>query len=321
MFEESIKGFMGQLAWEPTVEYNFELRAFLHVVVGGMGGSHLAADLLSLYKLPYNIHVHSDYGLPDLPEYMLKDTLFIASSYSGNTEETLDFAEAAHKAGRNLAIIASGGKLLQFARAHHVPHVVMPSEGIQPRAALGYSLLAHAAILREQKIVEDLRDIALTTKSINYKKDGDAVAKKMVGFIPVIYSSKKNESLAYIWKVNFNETAKIPAFVNTFPELNHNELNAFGGAGEKKYKSLFKFIFIRDETDHPRIQKRMDATKEVYAMQGLEVLDTKLSGITTAQIIVRNMLVSEWASLSLAGALKADPDTVPVIEDFKKKIN
>src|SRR3989344_3768948 len=135
--QEAIKSFAKQFTFEPVIVNAELLKPSKKFVLGGMGGSHLAGDIIKMTRSDLDFQIHSDYGLPPLLIADLKERLCIASSYSGNTEETIDFAEVAQKNKLNLAVIATGGKLIEFAKNHCVPFIVLPSDGIQPRMALG----------------------------------------------------------------------------------------------------------------------------------------------------------------------------------------
>ena len=154
--EEAIKNFNTQFSWKPVVMHPEKLPALKKYILNGMGGSHLAADLLKAIDPTIDLSVFSDYGIPEVPSERLKDSLLIASSFSGNTEEALDFAEEALKKGLPLAVIAKGGALLAFAQEHGIPHVVLPQTNIQPRSGLGFQMLALVALLRDKTLLKEL---------------------------------------------------------------------------------------------------------------------------------------------------------------------
>ena len=191
-----------------------------------MGGSHLAAGLFKLYDPQTPFYIHRDYGLPVLSDEELKESLIIASSYSGNTEEVVDFLEKALEKGLNAVVISVGGKLVDMAQEHNLPHIVMPNTGIQPRSALGFSVVALAKFLGRDDILEELSSCT-NIDPLKWEEEGKKLASTLHGRVPVVYSSLKNEAIAYNWKIKFNETGKIPAFYNTFSELNHNEMTGF----------------------------------------------------------------------------------------------
>jgi len=107
----AIKNFQRQFAYKPKINGPIPLgvKAFIAV---GMGGSHLAADILNNYNPTFNIVIHKNYGLPALPNDVLQNSLVIANSYSGNTEEVLDAFNLALERKLKLAAISIGGKIL-----------------------------------------------------------------------------------------------------------------------------------------------------------------------------------------------------------------
>jgi len=140
--EESILAFPDQFSYEPEIINGEALPKFRHCIVNGMGGSHLHAGLLKAYDPSIDMTVHSNYGLPREAHHppanasASDDTLFIANSHSGNTEEVLDFAHQAHENGYHIACIATGGKLIEYAQENNLPYIQMPDTGIQPLSYL-----------------------------------------------------------------------------------------------------------------------------------------------------------------------------------------
>jgi len=149
--KEAIQNFPKQFAYEPEIENSENLKSYDKFIVVGMGGSHLAADLLKTWKPSLNVTVRSDYGLPALREEDLKNILVIASSYSGNTEETIDGFKQAVGNGLSVAAISVDGKLKELASEHSIPYVQLPDTGIQPRSALGFSFKALLKLIAEEE--------------------------------------------------------------------------------------------------------------------------------------------------------------------------
>ncbi|TSC59412.1 MAG: glucose/mannose-6-phosphate isomerase, partial [Parcubacteria group bacterium Gr01-1014_107] len=118
---ESIINFAAQFKFEPEITNKEKLREAKSFVVGGMGGSNLATDILKSILPELDITSHRDYGLPESSKEKFEETLFIASSFSGDTEETLDFAREALSKKLNLAAVTKGGKLLEFAERNKLP--------------------------------------------------------------------------------------------------------------------------------------------------------------------------------------------------------
>ncbi len=319
--EDAVKNFATQFNFKPVIENESKLKRFDSFVLCGMGGSHLAADLLKIFNPAIDMYVHRDYGLPQLSEKRFKNSLYIASSYSGNTEEVLDFAEKALEAKYAVAVVATGGALIEFAKAHSLPYVLMPNAGIQPRSALGFSLLALTALIGDSETFAELQKLESTLAPMQFQEQGKALAQELAGKIPVIYSSRANTAVGYNWKIKCNETAKIPAFSNVFPELNHNEMTGFDVIeSTKKLSEKFHFIFIADADDSPNIMRRMEVLAELYDKRGLQVTILQLTGTSVFEKVFNSLLLADWVALSLSGLYKTEPEKVPLVEEFKKMI-
>ncbi|MFH1246672.1 MAG: SIS domain-containing protein, partial [Candidatus Liptonbacteria bacterium] len=234
------------------------------IVVCGMGGSALPAEILKMWRPGLPMIVHRNYGLPafleiSAPENDPKDILVVASSYSGNTEETLSAYDEARKRGLPLAAIAVGGKLIEKAKQDKVPYIQIPDTGIQPRMSLGFIVRALCKLVGENDLLEETQELVSSLDVGTLESLGKKLAEEIRGKIPVIYASLENYILAYDWKIKFNETGKIPAMFNVFPELNHNEMTGFDReGGTKNLSEPFHFILLKDQGDHPRLQKRME---------------------------------------------------------------
>lgn len=289
------------------------------VLVCGMGGSALPADILSIYfeekKIKTPLFVHKDYGLPGRVN---KNHLVVCLSYSGNTEETISAYQEALRKKLPLAAIASGGKLAQLCGQNKTPLAKVPS-GLPPRMAINCQFAALAKILSNGGIIPDeSKNILNLEKKINppaLEAPGKKLAQKLKGKIPVIYSSLPIRPLAYIWKIKLNESSKIPAFYNSFPELNHNELSSFASRPEKLF-----VIILKDSKDEPRILKRIGLTADIIKNKGVTVEIIGLEGKDIFYKIFTNIMLADWTSFYLASEYKVNPLSVNLQEEFKKKM-
>lgn len=341
MMYEAIQNFPHQLKFLPEIEHKEKLGRSGRFVVLGMGGSNLAPGLLKAWKPELDIVSHRDYGLPHIADDAEEKTLVIASSHSGNTEETIDGFEEAGRCGIPRAAISVGGKLRDMARQSGVPFVQFPDLQIQPRSALGLSIRAILYLIREcqtpdwetefpsalgnsvSKSLEDIAALAapLAARMADLEKQGKELAERIKGYMPVIYASRRNAALAENWKIKFNETAKIPAFYNVFPELNHNEMTGLDviestrGLSEKLF-----FIFLRDSADHPKVQRRMTVTAELYANRGLRNASLDIAGAGFFEKIFSSTLTADWTAYHTSQIYGTEPDAVPIVEEFKKLI-
>lgn len=317
----AIEQIPSQFGFEPKVENEKKLKRLGKYVVVGMGGSHLAAGLLKTINPSLDISIHRNYGLPKSDTKEPASRLIILSSYSGNTEEVLDAYEKAGELGLHRAAISIGGALLERAEQDGVPHVKMPDTGIQARSALGFSLVGLLKILGEEALLREVRELKNTLHPEACESEGKTCAEYLYGSIPMIYVSLENEAIAHNWKIKFNETGKIPAFFNVFPELNHNEMAGFGGEeGGRKLSRNFSFVFLKDRNDHPRIQRRMAMLEEMYRGRAISVMSYELQGGNASHKIFSSLVLADWAAYYTAQMYGSEPEEVSVVEEFKKRI-
>lgn len=320
---ESILKFAEEFSWEPAIANEARLARKEKMIVAGMGGSPLAADLLLAIDPTLNIIVYKDYGLPLILPLKVRGAegvMMIAISYSGNTEETLDAFEEAGKQEIARAVITKGGKLLDRAREEGVAHVQLPDTGIQPRMATGFIIKALAALMGFETLKKALTVLADILKPAELEESGHALAGRFGDKIPLTYASTRNRAVAYNWKIKFNETAKIPAFSNVFPELNHNEMNALPDE-QAGLSSQFYTIILRDLNDHPRIKKRMEALAELYQKREAPIEIIDMRGNTFLERVFSSLLLADWSALALAEINGVDPSEVSIVEEFKRFIS
>jgi len=310
-----------QFARETSLESLEEVKGkkFSSLIVCGMGGSALPAELLTSYlrnqennffRLP--IMICRSYSLPELAD---KNSLIFISSYSGNTEETVSCFYDALKIGAATVAFSAGGKVEAIAQKNEIPHVKyqIDFENFQPRYATTYAFAA---------MQDTLANLKLSNK-INYPKIdseknellGKELAKKTKDKTLVFYASDKFSVLARIWKIKVNENSKIPAFWNYFPELNHNEMLGFAMP-----KSNFSVTLLRDPNDHLQIQERIEATAKLYKSKGVETQIINLEGSSYLEKILNTMVLSDWHSYYLALEHNQDPTPIEMVEDFKKEL-
>ena len=308
-----------QLAFKPEIEFADRLGAREKFIISGMGGSHLAGDIIQCWNPLLDIIVHADYGLPALKPEDMGKRLFIASSYSGNTEEVLDGFEAAIVKKMPVCAISVGGKLLERSRQEKIPYIQMPDTGIQPRSALGFGVKALLKIMGEPNASLQLRALADTLVPADSEHAGKKLANDMAGRVPLIYASTRNRAIAYNWKIKFNETGKIPAFMNVFPELNHNEMTGFD-ATESTAPLIEHFyaLLLRDEQDHPRIQRRMEILEKLYNDRHIPTQTIMLTGASRFERIFSSLYLADFTAYYTAKHYGADSNNVPMVEEFKK---
>lgn len=319
MIYGDIKDFNKQFEYKPTVENSGKLRKFKKFVVVGMGGSHLAADILKSWRPELDLVIWSNYGLPPLKD--LRDRLIIASSYSGRTEETIDAFAEAKRSRLRIAAISAGGKLIALAQKYKIPCVKLPDSKLQPRLALGLSFKALLALTGDKNALAEADALAGELHPLRQEAAGKALAKRLYGSVPVIYASLRNAAVALNWKVKLNETGKIPAFSNVLPELNHNEMTGFDAKQKTADLSKsFHFIFLKDAEDDRRIVKRMNILEKLYCDRGFRVEVFFLQGKSRLQKIFSSLILADWTAYHTAKLYGVEPEQVPMVEEFKNLI-
>lgn len=297
-----------------------------NVVVAGMGGSALAAELFKSWPAPaIPFEVSKDY---DIPNYVNKNTLFIASSYSGNTEETLSAISRAADTGCQMAVIASGGKLAEIASEHDYPFFQLPT-GYQPRMAVFYNFAALVDIYEKitgSALSDELADTAKWLSEQNQQLLADvstknnpakSIALDILGSSVVIYSGPFLAPAAYKWKININENAKTVAWWNTLPEFNHNE---FLGWTQQPIEKPYKIIDLRSSFDHPRVQKRFDVTERLLSGKRPAAKTINAQGESKIQQLLWTVQLGDFVSLYLALLSDQNPTPVDLIEKLKKTL-
>ncbi len=301
---------------------------FSSLEISGMGGSSLPGDVLRIYITSlFAEHPKNNRGLEifqnrsySLPYEAYNNCLDFFCSYSGNTEETVSSLQEAIKHSLPSIGFTTGGKVAELCRANGIPCVILPT-GIQPRCATGYFFAAMLQVLTNMELLEDQTEklLALAKKLdddvLQLEETGRAIAQKLTGKTPIIYSSVKFAALALIWKFKINENAKTPAFYNFYPELNHNEM-----VGWTLPQGKFHIITLLDPNDHPQNIKRMKITAELLKKKGTKTTLVEMEKSFVLNTIFNTLLLGDWVSYHLALEYGQDPTPVDIVEDLKKKL-
>lgn len=318
MMKEAIINFPSQFLWQPKISGVSDFPRYKRFILSGMGGSHLGGDLLKLFRPELDIVIHSSYGLPKLSKQNFKKRLFIANSYSGNTEEIISGISEAEKMSLPIIVIATGGKLLEIAKNKKYPYIELPKTGIQPRVSVGFGLRALSLVVGDKKLLRNTEKLAKKLKPLKIEKQGKELAEKIKNKIPVIYSSANNTAIAYNWKIKFNETSKSPAFYNVIPELNHNEMTGFDiSDANRQLANQFQFIFLKDDEDEPSIIKRTSVLQKLYTDRALSVLSIDLVGKNKLEKAFSSLILADWTSFYLGESYGHETENVPMVEEFK----
>jgi len=294
-----------------------------NIIICGMGGSALPGDILVTLR-PLDVFSYKSYQLPPQAG---NESLIICISYSGNTEETLSsFKEAANRK-LPLISITTGGKLAELSKKYDLPLVKIPGPLIPPRLALGEMTASLIQILVNQgilgpEICDEIRQLSLSLKSEVFESQGKKLAKKIFQKIPIIYASRRFREVGWIWKDSLNETAKILAICNYFPELNHNETVGFWRINEMQIpnEKLYVIILRDPEDSHPRILKQMEIAKDLIEKEGIKVEFIDMKGKTMLEKIFSTVILGFWTAYWLALEYKIDPTPIKAIEEFKRRM-
>ena len=298
------------------------------LVVAGMGGSAIGGVLARAALGDHAsrpILAARSYGLPP---WTTPDTTVLCASYSGDTEETLACYEAAGAVGARRVVVTTGGKLAALARADRVPVIPLPG-GFQPRCAVAYMLVSALEVAAlcgaGPRVAAEIDVAAAHTGRLIREWGPDApedslaktIARALEGTIPVIAGSALTAPIAYRWKTQINENAKLPAFSHELPELDHNELVGWAGAAEV---GDFSAVFLDDCDIHPRVKARITLTQEAVARTARQTFRVETRGETTVERVVSLVLLGDLVSLYMAILRDLDPSPVPAIEEFKKAL-
>jgi glucose/mannose-6-phosphate isomerase len=329
-----IDGLPGQLefAWELGSQLALpEMRGIEKVVIAGMGGSAIGADLVAAYIAPQcrvPVLLHRNYSLPAWAAG--RSTLVITSSHSGNTEETVSAFEAAQESDCHILALTTGGKLAELCQASDGTLWQFEHEG-QPRAAVGFSAGLLLAAFSRLGLIPDPGSTlvgavsAMHAQQANLKAEVPTaanLAKRLAGQIygrwTLVVGADILEPVARRWKCQINEISKAWAQFESLPELDHNSLAGLMHP-EAALTQIMAF-FLRSPAYHPRNRLRSDLTKTAFMVEGVNTDFIDAQG--------NNPLAQQWTALHLgdytafylAMAYEVDPTAIPTITIFKEQI-
>jgi glucose/mannose-6-phosphate isomerase len=333
--ERDAQDALGNVAkqWQ-QLKYEFEVdwqpKEGIHsIAVGGMGGSALAATIL--YTWPQTtvpLEVIRNY---DLPPSINEATLFIASSYSGNTEETLEALTQAESRHCQILVIAAGGKLAQKATERSYPLFSIPS-GLQPRMAVFYNLSALLHILDKTGLSSVTNGVAELRAGADWLKGqidswlvepptannrAKQIAQELMGKSVVMYGGPLMYPAAYKWKINFNENSKHIAWVGQYPEFNHNE---FLGWTKQPVDKPYGVIDLRSNLENARVQKRFVVSERLLSGMRPAPIVINAEGDNILQQLLWVITLGDFVSVYLSLLSNLNPTPVDLIEKFKAEM-
>ncbi len=323
-------GFPGQcraaLSIADAAPVKLDATGVRQVVVTGLGGSAAGGDFArALFEataaVPFS--VNRDYSLPG---YVGSDTLVFATSYSGNTEETLSAYDDARARGARIVVVTSGGELARRAVGHGVPVITIPG-GQPPRTAMGFMLVpvlvtaTKLGLLPAQDIAgaaneADAAAAAWKAELPSTANEAKRLALALHGAVGVLYGLGSWQAVvAGRWKGQINENAKQHVFAHALPEMNHNEILGWEGA-QRQGVTRWVTLLLEDGTESGRMQLRANATLALVARAG-EAHRVKASGTTLLAKMLSLALLGDFVSLYLAALNGEDPYTIGSIDQIK----
>ena len=301
------------------------------VLIAGMGGSAIGADLLAAYltpDCPLPLVVHRNYGLPGWARG--PQTLVIACSHSGDTEETISAFKGAQANGCRLMVICTGGKLAREAAGAGVPAWIFGHTG-QPRAAVGYSFgLLLAAAWRLGLAPDPSQELAEAVRAMRAQQEGlraevpvvhnpaKRMAGQLVGRWVTIFGADVLEPVARRWKGKINELAKAGAQFDSLPEADHNTVA--GVSNPEKVMGEIMALFLRAPSYQEDIQLRVDLTKKILMLEGLNTDFIDAQGEARLAHQWTALHCGDYVAYYLAMAYEVDPTPIPAIEGFKQEM-
>ena len=292
------------------------------VFVTGLGGSGIGGNFVTEFvrkECPVPYIVGKSY---DIPAWVDGTTLAIASSYSGNTEETMSALTALLATGAKVIIISSGGNMLDIAREQGLDHIVLPGDWPSPRACLGFSLIQQLIILERFGLIGSQLLDQVQRSADQLRKEREDIqsrAQKIAGMIhgktTVIYSTDRMESVAVRFRQQLNENAKVLCWHHVIPEMNHNEL-----VGWRDKRDDLAVLVFRYPDDFARNQTRIEINKEIilhYTGTFIEVFAKGDHLFVQAMYLVH---LGDWISWYLAELRGVDAVEVRVIDFLKGEL-
>jgi glucose/mannose-6-phosphate isomerase len=320
-----------EMAWSKVqnLQMPIDYKSIDNIVFVGMGGSAIIGDILSTLIAPTSQIPFTLYRSYQLPGFVNKRTLVIASSHSGETEETIACFEAAHALGAKLLALGTGGRLKNLADEWGVPFVRYDFEG-QPRAAFGHAfvsllgisyklgLLPNPAVTIKEacSIVRNLMptiDLFVPTDS-NLAKQ---LALQLYEHIPYIYAGPLLSKVAHRWKNQLNENSKSRAGWEELPELNHNTIASYD---HPRLWSKTAVILLRSANDDARIAKRIHITEELLKQKKITCYSVQAEGESELAQILWSVHFSDYVSYYLASLYRTDPTVIEAIDQLKEKL-
>jgi len=321
-----VANFSKQLAEAITIGENASLTPaktpISNVLICGLGGSGIGGSIVSeLVVAKANVPIHVTKGY-FIPAYVNENTLVIISSYSGNTEETLNCMELAIAKNAKIVGITSGGKVQEICSAQKFDCITVPA-GMPPRACLGYSLTQLFFVFGFHKIIDNAykAELQAAIKLIdaeenNIQTEAKILAEKLNSKTPVLYATTYNEGMLIRFRQQLNENAKMLCWHQIIPEMNHNELVGW----REKNENLAVFIF-RDADEYERNNFRIGINKETISKYTSNITEVYSKGKSPIEKAIYFIHLGDWISVVLAEMRGYDANEIAVINQLKSALS
>jgi glucose/mannose-6-phosphate isomerase len=327
---DSIVVVCGGLDGRDFRETNKIQREINNVVACGMGGSGIGGDLLNDYlnkkmTIPFFVN-HGD----KFPSWIDRKSLVFVTSYSGNTQETLNNYYDARKKNAWIFAITSGGKLEEQCLKDNVPCIKVP-KGFPPRSSLGFLFFPLLKGLEKLQLIDEKEGQEEEVLSVLEKvvsdispeilgKDNLAreIACSIGNKIPIIYGASYLNVCINRWKNQFNENSKAFVLTNLFPGLDHNEIEAWGQ--KKELLEKVHLILLRDTLESENIKKWIEIFKTIVERRGIKFDEIRSQGNTLLARLFSLILFGDFVSMYLAERRGVDPSFTPLIDFLKKNL-
>jgi glucose/mannose-6-phosphate isomerase len=291
------------------------------VFISGLGGSGIGGTIVSeLTAQEANVPIIVGKGY-FIPKFVDRNTLVIISSYSGNTEETLNCLHLALKRKAKIVCITSGGKIAETAKSKKLDLILIPG-GNPPRACIGYSLtqlffiLAHYGIISNKFKSQLKSSIKLIEREReNIMLQAKHVASKIHNKTPIIYATTYFEGIAVRFRQQLNENAKVLCGHHAIPEMNHNELVGWASGSDK-----ISVIFIRDTNEYKRNDARIEISKEVISKYTPHITEIWSKGKSQVEKAIYFIHLVDWTSYFLSEMRNVDAMEVKIIDHLKNAL-
>jgi len=323
--KDLIVGFGDQLRHALEIGANTSLKEnskkIDNVMITGLGGSGIGGTIVSeLTAQECSVPISTNKGY-DLPGYINENTLVICSSFSGNTEETIEAFDKAKAKNAEIACVSSGGKLIELAKEHNLNYIQLPS-GDSPRAMMGYSITQLLYVLNHYGLIGDSFKTELIKAATlvdnlqeEIQADAERITNHLVGKIPVIYACDGYQGMSVRFTQQLAENSKMVSWHNIIPEMNHNEL-----VGWRTKNEDLAVIFFRNETDHKRNQKRIEINKEVVSKYTSSVMEYWSKGDSMIEKTFYLINVGDHASYNLSARNGVVVEEIDVINYLKGEL-